>query len=502
MALAPFFEKNVVAAAQLLRGYDKDSFARALTDRGAEVVFDGSVPASSMGRLLTELLVNLLARLYPVIHLTSLDDSARAYEPQLIRLARSINPAIEFGSPSRESLRLVVGGGKGPEDRQDRTLFVGGTGWTGVLSRKGPVPTAEMANPFGAGMAACLAAANAFRHTFREQLDGAELDEDVAISCAGLIPGRKAPSSSEFHIGTTQLVGAGAVGQGVLWAFRNLAVHGVLEVIDPEDLELSNVQRYVLTHVQDVGKPKIGFAEAKAGLEVRRHRCSWGEFVDRAGCRELDCVLVAVDSAEARCAVQAALPKRILNAWTQPLNLGVSRHSFDGDAACLMCLYLPKRDSKNRDERIREALRLPPEATMEVRRLLARNEPLSPEFVGRVAAASGAEADLLKRFIGRTLAQLYSEAVCGGTLLRVPTGQDVQTPMAFQSALAGILMAADLVLNATGTQRAPTRTTLNVLRPVGVQETSFMDAKHESGNCICQDSDYVETYKRKYAAAA
>src|SRR2546426_52287 len=376
MALAPFFEKNAIAAAQLLRGYDKESFARALTDRVPEIVFDKSVAASSMARLLTELLVNLLARLYPTIRLTPLDDRARTYEQDLVKLTTSINPAIEFASASGQSLRLVVGRTAGAEDAQERTLFVGAAGWTGLLSRKGPVPTAEVANPFGAGMAVCLAAANAFRHTFREQLDRAELDGEVAVSCAGIVPEREAPSSPEFHIGTTQLVGAGAVGQGVLWALRHLNVRGVLEVIDPEHVELSNVQRYVLTQVGDVGNPKIAFAESVSGLEVRGHRCSWGEFLARAGCRALDRVLVAVDSAEARCAVQAALPRRVLNAWTQPLNLGVSRHSFDDHNACLMCLYFPKRDTKNRDERIREALRLPPEATMEVRRLLARNEPL------------------------------------------------------------------------------------------------------------------------------
>jgi len=73
--------------------------------------------------------------------------------------------------------------------------------------------------------------------------------------------------------------------------------------------------------------------------------------------------------------------------------------------------------------------------------------------------------------------------------------------MAFQSALAGILLAAELVLDATEPQQLPTRSTLNLLRRIGAQETSFMDAKHESGACICQDSDYVETYKRKYPVA-
>src|SRR5947207_119885 len=96
MGLAPFFEKNAVAAAQLLRGYDKDAFASALTQRPPEVVFDGNALASPILKLTVELLFNLLARLYPIIRLTPLDEAARSHQPRLVELVRSINPNVEF----------------------------------------------------------------------------------------------------------------------------------------------------------------------------------------------------------------------------------------------------------------------------------------------------------------------------------------------------------------------------------------------------------------------
>lgn len=497
MGLAPFFDKNAIAGAQLLRGYDKDSFISGLVRRPPQVVFDGRAVGTPILRLALELLVNLLARLYPTVGLEAADEAARAHQPRLVELARSINSNIEFITSKSAGIRLAVGTSTPQRRSEGTTLFVGANGWKGVLSREGPIASSEEANPFGAGIAACLAAANAFRCTFHDQLERAELDGDVAMSCAGIVPDRDVPSVSEFDVGTTQLVGAGAVGQGALWALGHLNSRGLFEIIDPELIELSNLQRYILTSLRDVGRPKTSFAESLGGLEVRQHRCSWGEFVESIQGAPLRRVLVAVDSAEARCAIQAALPKRILNAWTQPLNLGVSRHSLDEDAACLMCLYFPKRDLKSRDEHVREALHLPPTATLEIRRLLARNEPLSADFIARVAAANGREVDLLRSFVGKTLNQFYSEAVCGSLLLRVPTGSEVQTPMAFQSALAGILLAAELVLEACGARRPPTRSTLNLLRPVAKQETSSMDAKHPSGTCICQDRDYLAAYHRR-----
>src|SRR4051794_30179085 len=125
MALAPFFDKNAVAAAQLLRGYDKEGFARALTQKAPEVVFDSSVAKNPMGRLLTELLVNLLARLYPAITLRATDDAARAYRPELVQLAASINPSVEFADPSAHSLQLVVGETRGRADVPEQALFIG-----------------------------------------------------------------------------------------------------------------------------------------------------------------------------------------------------------------------------------------------------------------------------------------------------------------------------------------------------------------------------------------
>ena len=90
-------------------------------------------------------------------------------------------------------------------------------------------------------------------------------------------------------------------------------------------------------------------------------------------------VLVAVDSAQARRAVQAALPRVLTNAWTQVGDLGISRHRFVVDQACACCMYLPEGGQPNEDEIIAGAIGLPGEVR-EVRKLLVEGARQSAQI--------------------------------------------------------------------------------------------------------------------------
>jgi hypothetical protein len=187
-----------------------------------------------------------------------------------------------------------------------------------------------------------------------------------------------------------------------------------------------------------------------------------------------------------------------------PGDLGVSRHAFLGDHACLACLYLPEGRRKNKDELVAEAIGLP-EALIEVRVLLYSGEPVGRAFIERIAAALRVPIEPLLPFQDRPLQDFYSEAICGGIVLSLggtpgsARHADV-VPMAFQSALAGILLAAELVAHADGLKEVPppTTTKIDLTRPLG-RELSVPAAKYHSGRCICQDEDYASSYRAKYA---
>ena len=71
-------------------------------------------------------------------------------------------------------------------------------------------------------------------------------------------------------------------------------------------------------------------------------------------------------------------------------------------------------------------------------------------------------------------------------------------PMAFQSALAGILMAADVVAHCASIPRKmPTLSQIDLLRPYPIY-ASQMQRKTTKPACICCDEDYLTAYREKF----
>ena len=104
-------------------------------------------------------------------------------------------------------------------------------------------------------------------------------------------------------------------------------------------------------------------------------------------------------------------------------------------------------------------------------------------------------------FEGRPLRALYTEGFCGGAV--IPLGEpgsptnDVHVPLAHQSALAGVLLAAAGVRMALSGRLDSVVTQYDVLKPQERFQV-YSAGKHAGERCICQDSDYREVYRRKY----
>lgn len=217
--------------------------------------------------------------------------------------------------------------------------------------------------------------------------------------------------------------------------------------------------------------------------------------------RSFERVAVALDNAADRIGLQASLARWIVNAWTQELDLGISRHEFDEGKACLACLYMPAGAIKSEDEKLAEELRLP-EAKQEIRELLQKGDGVSENFVQRVATAFAVPYAQLQPFVGQPLRNFHQKAICGGMMIGL-TGTGTPgmavVPMAFQSALAGLGLAADLVKHAAGLPvPASTSTRVNLLRPLA-SVLADPHAHDASGRCICSDEDFLNAYRRKYA---
>ena len=182
----------------------------------------------------------------------------------------------------------------------------------------------------------------------------------------------------------------------------------------------------------------------------------------------------------------------------------MSRYDFLGENACLTCLYFPEAKRKNIDQIIAAALGLPNDL-MEIRTLLHNNAPVERNLLERSAAALNVPVEPLLQYEGSPLIQFYTKAVCGGVILKLGgdfgSGNNcyAEVPLAFQSAFAGIMLAAELVIHAGNLRGKPVYTTtkIDLLRPLK-KHLNQPALKEPNSNCICQDEYYIKSYKSKF----
>jgi hypothetical protein len=496
MALADYYGRGALAAAQILDGFDETQFRAKLEQTSVGIAFDETV-GTPEGHALAELLTRILARLYPQLAISGPAAPAR----QLAALATAINPVIEITSDA--TVGVAIGQIREPFST---TFHAGAAGWDALLSTARPQPVGDSENPFGAGVAACLAASNIFRRVFVPHWQQ-HADEKLRFSAWTQDRADRATRASRGQWRLDDgavLAGVGAIGNAALWALACAPVEGTLHLVDPQDIELSNLQRYVLANRADDGRSKVGLGSAleTRGLSLVSHRLPLAEFLSKHG-YTWSHILLALDTAQDRRSAQASLPRWIANAWTQPGDLGVSTHpQFGGAGACVACLYLPSDRLKNEDEIVAHALSVP-HLQMEVRTLLYSAAPLQRAFLEAVAAAIGRPLNSLLPFEGRSIRDLYVEGVCGGAV--IPLGeagrppQDIHVPLAHQSALAGILLAAAFIRSLLGGDPPiATATRLDVLKPVGAYLAQPIQARRD-GRCLCDDSIFSDRYISKYA---
>ena len=497
MALADFFPRDAVAISQVLRGFQTDAFTEKLQGIRVAIAFGEDAVANHDGRDLLDLSVRLAARLYPSLTLATVPAGER-FAVDLLALAKSINPNIEISTGADSHVGLSIGVAAPTVDAP--TIYAGCDGWLARVGTNGPYRTSDLGNPFGAGFAACLAAANLFRLLFLP--DGPNtLDADIRFPLdVGSLPTLSATTLTAPLV----LVGVGAVGNSASWALARTPLTGQIHLVDPQAVELGNLQRYVLCVRNDEGGVKVDVVAKEFGsaLQARAHRMTWASFLRTNGYR-WDRALVALDSAQDRRAVQGSLPRWIANAWTQAGDLGVSTHAFLGQDACLACLYLPTQQSKNEDQLVAEGLRVP-QLQDKVRFLLGSGEPIDKGFGDAVAAAWEVPANVVQPYVGRPIRELWVEGVCGGGI--IPLGEagdaprELQVPLAFQSALAGMLLAAETVRDVltAGAERTTVVRRVNVLRPLG-DASPQRARKAGTGSCICEDPDFIAAYRKKYS---
>ncbi|RYB88661.1 hypothetical protein EUA06_19370 [Nocardioides glacieisoli] len=445
---------------------------------------------------------------------------------------------------------------------QDRLVEVSARGWTVAVDpaegwdRLDDGTSAEPGHPLAWLAAAAFGMSEVFRIVFAAELGdrgrtgrqaggidlltAAPVDVDAPASSpfgeaadTTAVATSEAPSSADegpvpiaeaepVDLGEFFLVGGGAIGQAAALALSEVDAVGVMHVVDPETVTLSNLQRYVLTRAKDVGAVKVdlmqeavknnafGLAGAASRLEIKPLRGKWGDSEEHLDAHQ---VLVALDTARDRITVAATAPRHAYNAWTQVADLGWSRHEEFSVKPCLACLYYPSRPRSHDHELIAEAVRQTP---LRVLAYLTYNLPIgyplpSVPAIAELPAPPDAVRwtqvalieDLLddgvveqtqrNEWADKTVGLLYRDGICAGGLL--PVGDlpgEALVPLAHQSALAGILLAAELYWSRSPSLAARRASQVehryDVLR--GFPQV-FGRPRERTPHCLCEDTFFA-----------
>ncbi len=489
MALAPFYERVYGALGGHL-AISRESLESVLGR--VTVGIQLSSQPNDNEKWIGSLATSLVARLYPKIAITGKAGVIGEFK----ELAKSINPDIEFADQADASTTIGIGavslkGG----------IYPAASGWVAKLESS-PRNLNGPKNPYAAGAAACLASAELFRRVFI----GSTSDGEFAVSLLNFDKDTGAESKySKIDIGDVAFVGIGAVGNAALWALsRDSAVQGNVDLVDAEVVELSNLQRYVLASNADIGKSKVDLAKALfSGSKVNSaaHKVNLEEFVQPNELLEVPTLVISVDNVDARRAAQALLPKMVINGWTGEQALGASWHVFSRDVACLACLYHPHGAGLSAIDQAANALGLTVERTAQ---LWVTRQPLSSDDLTVVSHALGVSEHELAPWRRKPLGDIYTDVVCGAVPLNVRGATRVEmVPLAHQSALAGILMAAELIKRshpelAKMAQAEPLVSWDNILQP---PPAIWGKPRAREPGCICGDADYQNVYKAKWGSA-
>lgn len=519
MSRAPFIDRVGDALVGSARG-SRESLLEALDAVSVEVTL--SPMTATGGRYVgtVETLGRLLARLYPGLIVAGDAEAVTAFTVA----ARAVNPGISIqASPAAPTITTAIGPGAlftlGVNGSDPVTVAV--EGWNVHLDTDPPADAGPPATSLVCLAAVALGAGYLFRTVFADVLPhGRTGPEPATLNLVTLGPATPTPEPvASPDLGALHLAGAGAIGQAVVLGLaahaRSHGMQASVTVIDPEQIGLSNLQRYPLSVSTDIGATKTEFAVAHlraAGITAFGEATRWGH--GPASQPGQDTVLAALDTAQDRLMLAAGGHHRVYNAFTGLADIGWSRHEQPGVTACIGCLYYPTSRRPDRHQEIADALGIDP---LRALAYLAARTPvgqplpmvtpvadlpappghdwLKQDLLTALVLAGKATAEQAAVWQDRDIEDLYRDGVCGGALVGLDqTGEHVVVPLAHHSLLAGLMLALQPILAAdpvlAGMRPEASEARLSPLAPLPQQ---LARPRVPTRGCLCSDPDYLPT---------
>ena len=246
--------------------------------------------------------------------------------------------------------------------------------------------------------------------------------------------------AAPIAVGEAYLAGAGAIGNGLLWAARHIRLVGTLNIVDDDVVSSGNLQRQVWFEPGDIGKPKAKrlamlaqsyFPECTLKPEV----CRLQQHPARNDGAWLGCLIIAVDSRQARRHLQNELPGEVFDASTTGSQEIVLHHNKQpNDHACLGCVYPHDEAEVTHEQAVADHLGIDVESVRQPR--------ISPEIARHICARHTQLAPA--EIEGIAFDTLYKQ-LCSSAQLKSVSGEQVVAPFAFVSVLAGALLLLEII---------------------------------------------------------
>lgn len=395
------------------------------------------------------MLINLLARqtaeigaigleipkgIAPTPALTPLANDLGDLAMLLQAAAVQINPTV-FSECQRIESQIYVRVGPGTLAAADLTIATSADGWSGYVGQVPTLSVGEDSNPIGAYVAACLCAGEIFKFVRGMASEYGDYANSLWLDAYRLIVSDQYPAyerlKEHIQLVPAVVVGVGAVANGFLHALYPLVqAQGNLVLVDgdPEGITDTNLNRYALLGLSDVGHPKASAAAAlfaHRALLVTSADTSWQAWRETHREKRLGLVISAVDTNVARHAIQDALPRIVLGASTKEMRAQVDCYDVLGGGPCLRC-YNPV-EAVTPDAVVVERLRL---LDLAERAAFAEQNNIDPQqldlYLADPLAHCGMISDSsLQKFAAQTA--------------------EPQWAVGFVSVLAGVLLAAEYI---------------------------------------------------------
>ena len=449
---------------------------------------------SKSGKLLAKALGEYLGRLWHKI------DTSGCYSQIIANTAEEAVNSCKFNAIIRQQWNppydFVIGiGTQVPRDQ--KSVSIGADGWKVNAGLK--AHTSNDPNPVGPCLAAALAAAQAFKSVFHEQIkDETDLLPSDYEWNSWYGDAGSAPNISNLEFDEIHVFGVGAVSHGFFWVLQNWPkkIHGTIHLIDHDNYDDGNAQRYLGMSIDWIGKPKTEgtisrLKEAHPELNVIGHKMDMNRyFAQKNQNCQVRLALCGLDSKYGRQQLAVKLPNKIINMWTDENRVGATRFSFRRDQMCLYCAY-PKQKEKARDEigMLCNETGLKPSR---IRELLDSGAGISEDEARAIERKKS-----IKLVAGAPIISVRSE-LCAQLKLRPKKNQDeVAVPLSFASGMAGVLGFIEIFREINHTPGHPGQIQIPILKfPLdGMWTQQF---KHP--DCyLCSDNTVLEIIRKKYS---